>query len=327
MKLRKIISAFLALGIVATATPAFAADGDSFQVGTPYDITAGESTDALVAGHVIAVPVEIVSTTGGLSSYDIKIQYDNTYVTPGYDMVNESSMWDTLDELGTQQGFDTNNDTKVLYITKLGTYRGSRFTAAGTIVYNPAYGSNNNKVAIAWANSTSVKVNTNLPEAYVIFTVLKDTDVNALNTEVFSVDSADCNLADSPNGKTAQANVANTVNKANACVTAFQVDVDNDALANSGFWIQKLYAKVGDTTQPLTICNNTDGTATYSFPTRILTNTTGNADLTVDIYATVTTDEAGTENATDVKVGTFNLTADGTATNYGTATTITGINK
>ncbi len=325
MKLRKIISAFLALGIVATATPAFAADSDLFHVGTPYDITAGESTDALVAGHVIALPIDVDSTTNSLTNFQIRIQYDNTVVTPGYDTTDADDVFfDAVDSIVGSAGY-ASDEVTLQYINAMGTKRGSKFTAVGSLAFNPAV--DDHTIAYVWANSGTKTVNASTPEAYVIFTVKTSTDANALNTEVFKVDSSTCVLADTINNKANTPNVANKVDKANACVTAFQVDVDNDALANSGFWIQKLYAKVGDTTQDLTICNNTEGTATYSFPTRILTNTTGNADLTVDIYATVTTDEAGMTSATDVKVGTFNLTADGTATNYGTATTITGINK
>lgn len=324
MKLRKIISAFLALGIVATATPAFAADSDLFQIGTPYDITAGESTDALVAGHVIALPIDVDSTTDSLTNFQIEIKYDSNIVTPGYDTSDaDDAFFDAVDSIVGSSAYATDEVT-LQYINAMGTKRGSKFTAAGSAVFNPARTADS--VEYGWYNTGTKSVNASTPEAYIIFTVKTSTDADALNTEVFKVGST-CLLADTVNNKAEVTNVTNTVNKINACAAAFQVDVDNDALADSGFWIQKLYAKVGDTTQDLTICNNAEGTATYSFPTRILTNTTGNDDLTVDIYATVTTDEAGTENAADVKVGTFNLTADGTATNYGTATTITGIDK
>lgn len=318
MKLKRFISAFLALGVVASATPAFAEDGDLFHISTPYDITKGEYTDELTAGDIIALPVDITSTTGGLSSYQLNIQYDSNIVTPCYDTSSASdAFWTNVEGITGSQNY-ASDDLTLQTINALGTKRGSSFSPAGSVTFNPAFAENT--VHCNWYIGGTKTVNASTAEVYIIFTV--KSSVDSLNTEVFKVDSSTCQLADSPNGKTAQTNVANEVDKANACVAAFQIDIDNDAIATQGVWIQSLYAKVGGVEQPLTVCNNDGVSTTYSFPTRVITNTTGNEAMTIDIYAKVSADEAGT-TTTDVKVGTVDVKADSTATDYGTATTIT----
>lgn len=322
MKLKRFISAFLALGIVASATPAFAADSDLMTVGTPYDITLGEFTDELTAGNVIAVPINVDSTTDSLTNFQIRIQYDNTVLTPGYDTTSASdAFWTNVEGVTGSQGYATDEVT-LQTINALGTKRGSNFSAAGSVVYNPAV--DDHTIAYVWYHNNTKAVNADGAEGYAVFTVKKS--VTSLNEAVLSVDSSTCVMADTVNGKGDTPNVANVVNKANACVAAFQVDIDNDAIATQGKWIQSLYAKVGDVKQPLTVCNNDGVSTTYSFPTRVITNTTGNEAMSIEIYATVSDDEAGT-TTTDVLVGTVEVTADSTAIDYGTATNVDSVKQ
>lgn len=322
MKLKRFISAFLALGIVASATPAFAAESDVFQIGTPYDITLGEFTDELTAGNVIAVPINVETTTDGLTGFQIEIQYDNTVLTPGYDINSASdAFWTNIEGVTGSQGYATDEVT-LQTINALGTKRGSSFSGVGTVTYNPAV--DDHTIAYTWFHNNTKAVNADGAEGYAVFTVKKS--VTALNEAVLSVDTTTCGLSDTVNGKEHTFNVANEVDKANACVAAFQVDIDNDAIATQGVWIQSLYAKVGDAKAPLTVCNNDGVSTTYSFPTRVITNTTGNEAMSIEIYATVSDDEAGT-TTTDVLVGTVEVTADSTATDYGTATNVDSVKQ
>ena len=322
MKIKNILSLAVIAGVTLFASSAYAAT-ESYSVGTPIDLATGNAVEEYKVGQIVALPVDFESSTGSIKATGISLNFDSNVLSYGADLTaitSDSTMISNLMALG-EVKFNSDS-SKVMLVN--GLYNKNVLTGAitGVGTMNVPDSDTNGKVKIPWASGASVATKAT-PELYIIFTVNGTISNDSLNVDVVTVNDSECNIGDTEN----HLNVSGTIDKANACAAAFQVDVDNDALATSGFWIQKLYAKVGDTTQDLTICNNTEGTATYSFPTRILTNTTGNDDLTVDVYATVTTDEAGTANAADVKVGTFNLTADGTATNYGTATTITGIDK
>lgn len=61
-----------------------------------------------------------------------------------------------------------------------------------------------------------------------------------------------------------------------------------------------------------------DGTTTYEFPVRVNSATGATNAIDVDIYATTTADEAGATTSTDKKIGSINLTMDGTVTSYTT---------
>ncbi len=307
MKLKKMISAFLALGIVATATSAFAADSDLFHIGTPYDITDGVSTDVLTEGHVIALPVDVFSTTDAITNFQYIIEYDSMYVTPGYDTSNATDdFFDTVATLGSETY--ASDDVTIQFINALGTWRGSRFTAAGSSVYNPAKG--DNEVMYGWYHTSSQALNASTPEAYIIFTVNKSVDVDALNTEVFK--ASGCLLADTVNGKGDTPNVGNTVDKINACDGAFKIVVDSASLP---YWVQGVDAVIDGTTYALDACVGADGTTEYSFPVR-LTSAADKASVDVSIRATVSNDESGSINSRTVDWGTVNVAMDGTATTY-----------
>jgi hypothetical protein len=105
--------------------------------------------------------------------------------------------------------------------------------------------------------------------------------------------------------------------KLNATQGAFKVVLDADALP-AGNWVQGLYAQVGSTKQEITACVHADGTTTYEFPVRVNSATGATDAIDVDIYATTTADEAGATASTDKKIGSINLTMDGTVTSYNT---------
>ena len=105
--------------------------------------------------------------------------------------------------------------------------------------------------------------------------------------------------------------------KFNATQGAFKVVLDADALP-AGNWVQGLYAQVGSTKQEITACVHADGTTTYEFPVRVNSATGATDAIDVDIYATTTADEAGATTSTDKKIGSINLTMDGTVTSYNT---------
>lgn len=92
----------------------------------------------------------------------------------------------------------------------------------------------------------------------------------------------------------------------------------NAATFTAGNWVQGLYAQVGSTKQEITACVHADGTTTYEFPVRVNSATGATNAIDVDIYATTTADEAGATTSTDKKIGSINLTMDGTVTSYTT---------
>ena len=166
-----------------------------------------------------------------------------------------------------------------------------------------------------WANALTIST-TDDPEAYIVCSVTKDVTADELNTaltgsssEVISFSDIDGNMEDHAL-KAAPA-------KINATQGAFKVVLDADALP-AGNWVQGLYAQVGSTKQEITACVHADGTTTYEFPVRVNSATGATNAIDVDIYATTTADEAGATTSTDKKIGSINLTMDGTVTSYTT---------
>lgn len=310
MKLKNIFGALVAVSAIMCTSSVYAADV-SYTVGTPVDISTGAAVEDYTAGQMIAVPVDFNSSTNVVEATGISLNFDTDILT--YGVARNATTNAQLKKLGIPK----NDPTSSKFALVNGMYSVDEFDDTVRIeegMLGEAPALTQTKLNIGWAGGATFSLK-DRPELYVLFTVNKDISVDDLNKSIVTVNDSECNF-DATLGLTGD------IAKANACVAAFQVDIDNDAIATQGVWIQSLYAKVGDVEQPLTVCNNDGVSTTYSFPTRVITNTTGNEAMTIDVYAKVSDDEAGT-TTTDVKVGTVDVKADSTATDYGTATTIT----
>jgi hypothetical protein len=331
MKLNKILaSAMLTTFVVAMGSfTAFAADGDSFTLGTPYDITTGAEATQITEGHIIAIPVDITSATGGVVAYRLVADYNTDVLSAG---VNYSSRTTAEKENLKALAVDTANlkkDNAGLYggINAMKSYDelDDKYAVVGSsnAQANTQYVSTSNpsakSVTLQWSYTESVAP-TDDPEGYILFTVLKSVDDDALNTSLVTV-NADSGLSDIDTSFTKE--VAKTDSKANACYGAFKVVLDNDSEdVQSLGWIQKLSAQITSadgsktTTVDLTEYVNEDGSTVYEFPVRIVSNSSNASTATVEIYADVTSDEAGTQDKDTVLVASTTVSLAGTATSY-----------
>lgn len=313
MKLKSILGVCVATAaMTASCFNCFAAD-EAITYGAPIDLaTAQEVSGDIVAGTHIAVPVELSNSDNRTTSFAAKVLYDDEYVTPGAtdsDLTDEE--YKNLTALGNDddgcvlRDSTSTTDLIVKNIYTLG--RGNKKTIQGTWVAVPNSESIN-KFAVAWASGTADGYAfTSEPELYFIYTVKKTIPADELNKEMFT-GTPDSTM------KAVEGITAGTT-KFNATQGAFKVVLDADALP-AGNWVQGLYAQVGSTKQEITACVHADGTTTYEFPVRVNSATGATDAIDVDIYATTTADEAGATTSTDKKIGSINLTMDGTVTSY-----------
>lgn len=315
MKLKSILGVCVATAAMAASCfNCFAAD-EAITYGTPIDLaTAQEVSGDITAGTRIAVPVELSNSFGRTTSFAAKVLYDDEYVTPG---VTDSDLSDdeynNLIALGNKDDGCIIRDsagTKDLIVKNIYTLgRGNKKTIQGTWVAVPNSESIN-KFAVAWASGTADGYAfSDEPELYFIYTVKKTIPSDELNKNIFT-GTPDSTM------KAVEGITAGTT-KLNATQGAFKVVLDADALP-AGNWVQGLYAQVGSTKQNITACVHADGTTTYEFPVRVNSATGATDAIDVDIYATTTADEAGATTSTDKKIGSINLTMDGTVTSYNT---------
>lgn len=315
MKLKSILGVCVATAaMTASCFNCFAAD-EAITYGAPIDLaTAQEVSGDIVAGTHIAVPVELSNSDGRTTSFAAKVLYDDEYVTPGAtDSELSDDEYNNLIALGnSDDGCVLRNSTSTTDLIVKNIYtlgRGGKKTIQGTWVAVPNSESIN-KFAVAWASGTADGYAfSSEPELYFIYTVKKTIPADELNKEMFT--GTPDSIMKAVEGITAG------TTKFNATQGAFKVVLDANALP-AGNWVQGLYAQVGSTKQKITACVHADGTTTYEFPVRVNSATGATNAIDVDIYATTTADEAGATTSTDKKIGSINLTMDGTVTSYTT---------
>lgn len=315
MKLKSILGVCVATAaMTASCFNCFAAD-EAITYGAPIDLaTAQEVSGDIVAGTHIAVPVELSNSDGRTTSFAAKVLYDDEYVTPGAtDSELSDDEYNNLIALGnSDDGCVLRNSTSTTDLIVKNIYtlgRGGKKTIQGTWVAVPNSESIN-KFAVAWASGTADGYAfSSEPELYFIYTVKKTIPADELNKEMFT-GTPDSTM------KAVEGITAGTT-KFNATQGAFKVVLDANALP-AGNGVQGLYAQVGSTKQKITACVHADGTTTYEFPVRVNSATGATNAIDVDIYATTTADEAGATTSTDKKIGSINLTMDGTVTSYTT---------
>lgn len=317
MKLKKFLGVALALTMVGSVTPTFASEGDYFKLGTPYDITTGAAATEIVAGHKIAIPVDITSTTGKLTSYSTVAKYDSEILSPGFTYEDCTSAEATnLVALAGNNAANLSQDPNTgLYAAILGTYTvGFGKTYVGTQVTNTAYkladDASASCVFSGWYHTTAVAT-TDDPECYLLFSVKQTVSADELNKSIIETVPSECQLQDTVNNKPSEKNIEGEAEKINACDGAFKIVVDGSQLP---YWVQGVDVEIDGTTYQLDACVNAEGETEYSFPVR-LTSAADEASVSVAIKAQVSDTEAGP--ATSLRDwGTVTVDMSGTATTY-----------
>lgn len=314
MKLKRVLSLCLAAATVATCSSVVsAADENTTSFGTPISLTTGAEVEELTAGDYIAIPVDVTTSTGSLTSWTPRLVLSDALEAGVDDAAMSDDQYANLEALG---GEIVTSDTGMDYFVKNIFKSGRKKSFPGTWNVNPAQVLNGvPHFSLGWYD-TAADAYTDEPEAWMLCTVKKDVTADDLNNEAFyTTDSTQ--VADGDNGLASISDIKGAAAKLNATQGAFKVVLDADALP-AGNWVQGLYAQVGSTKQDITACVHADGTTTYEFPVRVNSATGATDTITVDLYATTTADEAGATTSTDKKVGSIDLTMDGTVTSYNT---------
>ena len=316
MKLKRVLSLCLAAATVATCSSVVsAADENTTSFGTPISLTTGAEVEELTAGDCIAIPVDVTTSTGKLTSWTPRLVLSDA-LEAGIKIEDDSIQAENLVALGGDVITGYNDETTYYGMANIYTKKLGKKTQQGNWNAQPAQMINGvPHFALGWYDSAA-RAYTNEPEAWFLCTVKKDVTADELNNEAFyTTDSTQ--LADGDNGLASISDIKGAAAKINATQGAFKVVLDADALP-AGNWVQGLYAQVGSTKQEITACVHADGTTTYEFPVRVNSATGATNAIDVDIYVTTTADEAGATTSTDKKIGSINLTMDGTVTSYTT---------
>jgi galactitol-specific phosphotransferase system IIB component len=308
MKLKRIFCGVLCATATMIGMSVMAsASENSIKVGQPINVATGEVADSFKANDLIAVPVDIDSTTGCLTAYGVVVGYNTDYISPQIDSNNiDDDVFDSLDSLGSLVEKTVGSGVYGA-VNCLKAKRGS--TYYGTLSYNPTFDGISDEFGFNWFHSAPVDVNSSAPEAYILFTVKKDIDASALNIAVAKrVESNQIyvqDYAESVEGHELPVTFIDETSEAvaNACAGAVQLNIDT---ANLSKWVQHLYVSIDGGAQKSVdeLVNNEDGT--YSLPVRIISSNTGSH--TVAFYADLADTKDGA--AKNVKVGETTVTLD-----------------
>ena len=317
MKINKIIGAAVALGaIVLSANSVFAAD--SLKLGKFYDLTAGAETSDLVVGHSIAVPFDIVSDTDGVTSFELKADYDNSVLKAGFslDSLTQAEV-DNLVALDGAEGdnlvIDANNKAVGIGLLKVKGAIKESYIGGTAYVANASYAADSTFMTTANAKTMSTKADV---EGYLLFKVIAEPTSTKLNTSVVEIDPAKSLIADANNSKDPIYN--NTENsteaKSNACAGAFKITIDSTTVPK---YVHALYVSFDDGTTKQAIDRYvTADNKVYDFPVRVTSTNTGS--VTAKLYADLGTTADAVSDA-GVEIGTVNVDLSGTATDYAAA--------
>jgi hypothetical protein len=272
------------------------ASENAIKVGQPINTATGEVADSFKANDMIAIPVDIDTTTGGLTAYGVIVDYNDEYITPEVD-ASSDEVYDALSEYGSLE--EHSSGSGLYGIINCLKQRGTKYY--GTITYNPE---TTGKFLFNWYYTETVSVISG-PEAYMLFTVKKDVDASALNVAVAAALDSDYNYVQDSKGGLANTKTTETSEAiANACAGAVKLNVDTTKLDK---WLQKLYVSIdgGDKQE---INQGVENGTSYSFPVRITSTKTD--EHTVTFYADFADTETGAATDTYVKVGEQKITLD-----------------
>ena len=318
MKLKRILSWCLAVATVATCSSVvFAADENTTSFGTPISLTTGAEVEELTVGDCIAIPVDVTTSTGKLTSWTPRFVLSDA-LEAGIKIEEDSTQAENLIALGGDVIVGFKDETTYYGVANIYTKSLGKKTQRGNWNVNPAQMINGvPHFSLGWYDSAA-RAYTDEPEAWFLCTVKKDVTADELNNEAFYTTNS-TQLADNINGLASVSDVKGATVKLNATQGAFKVVLDADALP-AGNWVQGLYAQVDDTKQKIEACVHADGTTTYEFPVRVNSATGATETIGVDIYANVTADEDGQGDVKTKAIGYIELSMDGTVQSYETVT-------
>jgi hypothetical protein len=316
MKLKKIFGAAIFVSALMCATSVYAA-GETFEIGTPIDLSTGEEVTDLQEGQLVAYPVDI-KTDSTIVSYQIFMNYDSDVFSVGIeDSAITDAQYDVIDGLGELSAKNSEGIDGAIF--SIGESGRKGFSAYGNCYYNTK--AENDAYSIGWTDTEARTVSADTAEFYALFTVKKSVGSDELNKVLISPISEKSEVGVYNVGAKLESAPAEV--KANACYGAFKVVLDNDSEdVQSLGWIQKLSAQITSadgsktTTVDLTEYVNEDGSTVYEFPVRIVSNSANASSAKVEIYADVTSDEAGTQDKDTVLVASTTVSLAGTATSY-----------
>ena len=200
MKLKRVLSVCLAAATVATCSSVVSAADNGFAVRTPINLATGEEvTDTLTAGDVLAIPVDVFSSTGGIDSLTFDVNFTDVLSIGYADTDLSDDQYANLESLGEIITEDDGTDVVVKNIYKAGRKK----TYPGSWTINPNYVKDGVRcVRAVWANALTIST-TDDPEAYIVCSVTKDVTADELNTaltgsssEVISFSDIDGNMED-----------------------------------------------------------------------------------------------------------------------------------
>lgn len=308
MKLKNFLGGLFvtAVFVAASSVASFAADPVvSFKAMNPTDFS-GNELDSLKAGDVFILPIDVQSTDGMMDVSQFEVNFDTNVLTLGVDAVANA-------EAGAYYG---ENDTKT--ILEGTTIRGGLnvVKSINPLTQKATYFGNDNltvvttapgTVRIQWSglSTTGFDVTKAQNEFVLFFTVNEGAQFTELNADVVK-DLYVLSAQGNPSTDKGTSNYEGSVSKLNACYGAFNINIDSSALP---YWIQGLKVAVnGGAKVDVTEYQTTDN-VNFTFPVRVVTNSTNAEKATVEVFANTSSDEAGTTNAqTDVSMGTFEIT-------------------
>jgi len=302
MKLNKVLIAAAAsvACLALSAVSVFAVDAtenDFYTVGAPISVETGKVVNEVKSGDVIAIPVDINTSTGKIRGYAFSAKYDNTVLSPGQSFSKASGGMAFLDDCQLPTIAPLDGSYKELFVLdgiqdadeSLSNYNGvSKDYKADQIKF--------------WATYPEEETLTDAPEFLLLFEA--KADIEGLNKELLTVDNADSTIA--PDTTADLLNPTSVETKLNACAGAFNIKIDATALTS---YVQALYVQIGDAEAVPVSYYTVDGDI-YKFPVRVLT-TKGDTSVDVKVLADTSSDLDGKNNVkSKVSLGTITVTLD-----------------
>ena len=306
MKLQKILGGALLAGILSlSATAVYAADAISF--GKPIDLSTNNEVTEYTEGMIIAVPVDIQSSTGKIDSFSIKATGAEG-LTPGATTLQLSGT--PLTNLKKHATKLVAKDSVLYVASNVKMDNGFEVSYPGT--YDVAIAGN--KISTGWMNAEHVDVNADEPELFLVYTVT--TAPTGLNVDVASVVDGECSFSDTSSGQGKTNPTPANETTTNKCEGAFKIVVDPAVMGEKR--IHALHLYVNGTKTEKDITEYVEGETTFEFPVRLTDNENNLTGVVPIVIKADIGGATGEPTSKDVTVASFNLDLSRTATDYTT---------
>ena len=316
MSFKRLFSGLLALimttGVLSVSVQAAAIPEIYIDAETPTDFE-GNKITSLKGGDMLIVPINVSSTNKNrMKAVKFSINYDTNLLTPGVDGTK------ALD-------YYTENESQILLQDGTTTMMGmiKIISRRNALTQAPVYFTSDaftmteqqkGRLVYQFVGTDRAGYEmTDDCEFYAFFTVNDGVDLTKLH-----IDSSQSTLDDDPLGST---NYDGTVTKLNACAGAFKVTIDGSKVP-ADTWIRNVYAQQqgGQKPQEIQAVSGTGDDGTYVFPVRVQIAANGSAKpsntVSFDIMADITATKDAEPTGQPQKIGSVNVSLDGTATDY-----------